>query len=82
MMMLTQVNTNWFATAVGHRPIMAAGFPNDDTVPGGAQSAIRVFVVEDEAVISLDLCERLTSDRKSTRLNSSHIPLSRMPSSA
>ena len=25
---------------------------------------------------------RITSDRKSTRLNSSHIPLSRMPSSA
>ena len=26
--------------------------------------------------------EKFTSDRKSTRLNSSHIPLSRMPSSA
>ena len=26
--------------------------------------------------------ERSTGDRKSTRLNSSHIPLSRMPSSA
>ena len=25
---------------------------------------------------------KLTTDRKSTRLNSSHIPLSRMPSSA
>ena len=27
-------------------------------------------------------CERIFGDRKSTRLNSSHIPLSRMPSSA
>ena len=27
-------------------------------------------------------CTRLSGDRKSTRLNSSHIPLSRMPSSA
>ena len=27
-------------------------------------------------------CEKSTEDRKSTRLNSSHIPLSRMPSSA
>ena len=30
----------------------------------------------------LDFCEAVTLDRKSTRLNSSHIPLSRMPSSA
>ena len=29
-----------------------------------------------------DLAQRLGVDRKSTRLNSSHIPLSRMPSSA
>ena len=28
------------------------------------------------------LADRLSLDRKSTRLNSSHIPLSRMPSSA
>ena len=27
-------------------------------------------------------CGKTTTDRKSTRLNSSHIPLSRMPSSA
>ena len=32
--------------------------------------------------IVLDLVEGETLDRKSTRLNSSHIPLSRMPSSA
>ena len=32
--------------------------------------------------VYLDLCTNFTGDRKSTRLNSSHIPLSRMPSSA
>ena len=31
---------------------------------------------------SIDLGRSLGEDRKSTRLNSSHIPLSRMPSSA
>ena len=31
---------------------------------------------------SINARERITRDRKSTRLNSSHIPLSRMPSSA
>ena len=29
-----------------------------------------------------EMCDYLKVDRKSTRLNSSHIPLSRMPSSA
>ena len=33
-------------------------------------------------VTSTRIGRALTSDRKSTRLNSSHIPLSRMPSSA
>ena len=31
---------------------------------------------------SLDATKKVLEDRKSTRLNSSHIPLSRMPSSA
>ena len=45
-----------------------------DTVPG---------VLEDVSEIILNLKKvRLGADRKSTRLNSSHIPLSRMPSSA
>ena len=36
-----------------------------------------------EMALAVDLvAERIRSDRKSTRLNSSHIPLSRMPSSA
>ena len=33
-------------------------------------------------LISLMVSLAITGDRKSTRLNSSHIPLSRMPSSA
>ena len=35
-----------------------------------------------ERIWDSDLKRFLTEDRKSTRLNSSHIPLSRMPSSA
>ena len=31
---------------------------------------------------AIDYYEKILGDRKSTRLNSSHIPLSRMPSSA
>ena len=38
--------------------------------------------VFDEVVIEIAPMAALTADRKSTRLNSSHIPLSRMPSSA
>ena len=34
------------------------------------------------AASSLDEAVKVKTDRKSTRLNSSHIPLSRMPSSA
>ena len=36
----------------------------------------------DISTIILDICEYLMSDRKSTRLNSSHEWISRMPSSA
>ena len=35
-----------------------------------------------EAGISVQAIQHFAGDRKSTRLNSSHIPLSRMPSSA
>ena len=38
----------------------------------------RAFIVTDPVIVKLGHVE----DRKSTRLNSSHIPLSRMPSSA
>ena len=38
--------------------------------------------IREDASINLEAVARLNRDRKSTRLNSSHIPLSRMPSSA
>ena len=49
----------------------------EKTGPGGKKTSILVDT-------SPDLREQLydAGDRKSTRLNSSHIPLSRMPSSA
>ena len=40
------------------------------------------FTVQDQADITAARTASTTADRKSTRLNSSHIPLSRMPSSA
>ena len=50
-------------------------------------SGLRVAIVvsrfnEDITGALLDGATRALRDRKSTRLNSSHIPLSRMPSSA
>ena len=41
---------------------------------------LRVAVLEEKVKTLFDLINN--KDRKSTRLNSSHIPLSRMPSSA
>ena len=41
-----------------------------------------VFLAESEAGIWMDLIGAASADRKSTRLNSSHITRSRMPSSA
>ena len=42
----------------------------------------RLFVAEDEAQSRIAAVWGMLPDRKSTRLNSSHIPLARMPSSA
>ena len=49
---------------------------------GGTSGAVTVSI--DSTVATLTGSQTLTNkeDRKSTRLNSSHIPLSRMPSSA
>ena len=53
--------------------------------PGGGGAMVAAFMTQNAGsahhllVVSPTL---LTKDRKSTRLNSSHIPLSRMPSSA
>ena len=54
----------------------------------GAQPRMKAYnqVVKESGVTNLAaicaICKAQFSDRKSTRLNSSHIPLSRMPSSA
>ena len=44
--------------------------------------AVRLVVDLAKQQISVNITEKNVIDRKSTRLNSSHIPLSRMPSSA
>ena len=41
-----------------------------------------VFTLRSAAPLDKGLCARLLADRKSTRLNSSHTTVSRMPSSA
>ena len=60
-----------------YRPILVG---NDD------EKVLMVFVSdENEAIVTYSVQEKGITciiDRKSTRLNSSHIPLSRMPSSA
>src|ERR1051326_3205312 len=51
-----------------------------------AANGVREYVIEDRRIVSQRAPNKSvvgsTQDRKSTRLNSSHIPLSRMPSSA
>ena len=44
--------------------------------------AVGALKAADRLADAYDGLKRIISDRKSTRLNSSHIPLSRMPSSA
>ena len=54
-------------------------------LPAGARRIIRPWVLRHQAELMENWergVQRLPLDRKSTRLNSSHIPLSRMPSSA
>ena len=43
---------------------------------------IRLLIADDERLEREALVEMVSRDRKSTRLNSSHMPKSRMPSSA
>ena len=47
-----------------------------------SQPAVSRLIAYTESRVGLMLFERIKGDRKSTRLNSSHIQKSRMPSSA
>jgi hypothetical protein len=50
---------------------------------GNTEAVMAVFKYQDEKMISLETgATKIPKDRKSTRLNSSHDDLSRMPSSA
>ena len=55
-------------------------YPLDTPVPDIPKNTKRVFI--DTVVFDREEKTRILSDRKSTRLNSSHIAVSRMPSSA
>ena len=63
--------------AVGNMKVNARG---DQLGPGGVPIATRQQAVNQYYNLHTPIVDG--SDRKSTRLNSSHIPLSRMPSSA
>ena len=54
----------------------------DDTYPQPAPVQARLGDTEILLRRTVDIIATAPRDRKSTRLNSSHIPLSRMPSSA
>ena len=69
----------------------AKGFGRNAQIEGAVREGQRILLVEDLATdggSKVNFCKALRAagckceDRKSTRLNSSHIPLSRMPSSA
>ena len=52
------------------------------TIKGSGQVPVQVVQATYSTEVSSSSGSYVTTDRKSTRLNSSHIPLSRMPSSA
>ena len=69
-----------------HEPTSQLLSNKDGAVVAGGKDAIDRIVNQIANPVRWDLCMeslvQLGVDRKSTRLNSSHIPLSRMPSSA
>ena len=83
-------------TAHGHQVMVetkagiGAGIPDDDYRAAGAEIAANAEAILEGAELIVKVKEPLASerrkfrrgDRKSTRLNSSHIQKSRMPSSA
>ena len=80
-----------YAAIIQHRLVATEGAPKDVAVDSAVFSAVdsavrsavfsAVFSAVDSAVFSA-VDSAVRSDRKSTRLNSSHITRSRMPSSA
>ena len=66
---------------------IAAGTPLSDLSPADARAVFRAMTVDTRPPGSLDPVasvedDKVAGDRKSTRLNSSHVSESRMPSSA
>ena len=66
----------WYATAVTDREVDFEGFVSHISDHGSPYSRGTIHGV------LMDALDHLQEDRKSTRLNSSHRSLSRMPSSA
>src|ERR1051326_1720425 len=65
------------------RPPRSTLFPSPPLFrPPRAVPLVDVALQRLEHFVRRELADVLEADRKSTRLNSSHIPLSRMPSSA
>ena len=64
---------------LGTQPLL----PHDDDITHVLDyRKVRQIIISECTAEHVNLLETLIGDRKSTRLNSSHIPLSRMPSSA
>ena len=76
---LTEVGTNKINVIKVVREVTSLGLKEAKDLVEGAPKPIKEGASKEEAE---KIKATLEKDRKSTRLNSSHIPLSRMPSSA
>ena len=72
------------AYAIAHSPLVKTAFFASDPNLGRILAAVGYAGIDDldQTRIDMYLDDVLVADRKSTRLNSSHLRLSRMPSSA
>ena len=78
---LAQIDPNGNATTGIERfQTTVNSFIDDDAVKAGATGGLDAW--DPSQYFNIWVCNLGGGDRKSTRLNSSHIPLSRMPSSA
>ena len=76
--------------SLGKIPLCKYATPSTDELPKSLEEYISegwAYLLENHGAVTLgtdiyDAYYKMEKDRKSTRLNSSHIPLSRMPSSA